>query len=194
MPRIDDDGAGGTAPIRYPSVLQTLGLDYEQNWTGTTHDALKTVQYSVTTETTFGDIPSAKSFASVYTAAQHIYEATLRGIREDLVAAATALAQAHQEIQDRDEASGDAFRTLEARWNDGDNFSASQNNAQASQDDEGRAGSEAQVTLAEGAPAPEGDGPADGGSDGTMPTDATTPGQPASEPGSGGDDTGMQVG
>lgn len=175
MPRLDEGGPGG-GPIQYPPILQTLGLDYETDWTGSTHDALKTVEYTVTTATTFGDIPAAKDFASVYVAASHIYEATLRGIRDDLTAAAQALSQAGAEIRERDEASGDAFQTLQARWGDGSGSAAAQQTEQASEDAAAQQGAAAQVSLQDGAPS----GPGADGAPGTdpvvTPTDGPSPG------------------
>ncbi|MGG5261100.1 hypothetical protein [Phycicoccus avicenniae] len=172
MPRLDEGGPGG-GPIQYPPILQTLGLDYEQNWTGSTHDALKTVEYTVTTANTFGDIPAARDFASVYVAASHIYEATLRGIRDDLTAAAQALAQAGDEIRQRDEASGDAFQTLQARWGDGTGSAAAQQTEQAAEDAAAQEGSAAQVRIQDGQPAQDGGPTGTGAAPGTDPTVAT---------------------
>ncbi|MBT9255741.1 hypothetical protein KMZ32_09635 [Phycicoccus sp. MAQZ13P-2] len=178
MPRLDDGGPGA-GPIQYPSILQTLGLDYEQDWTSSTHDALRTVEYTVASRSTFGEIPEAQDFATVYTAAAHIYEATLRGIRDDLTAAAQALAQAGAEIRERDEASGDAFQTLQARWVDPDDFAASQQTQQAARDEAAVEGSAAQVRIAEAAPAPT--DPVDPGADtGAGGTPASTPTGPSS--------------
>ncbi|QKE85341.1 hypothetical protein [Arthrobacter sp. NEB 688] len=178
MPRLDDGGPGA-GPIQYPSILQTLGLDYEQDWTSSTHDALRTVEYTVASRSTFGEIPEAQDFATVYTAAAHIYEATLRGIRDDLTAAAQALAQAGAEIRERDEASGDAFQTLQARWAGGDGFASTQQTEQAAQDEAAVEGGAAQVRIAEATPAPA--DPADPGVDtGTDGAPSSTPSGPSS--------------
>ncbi len=180
MPRLDEGPGGG--PIQYPTILQTLGTDYQANWTGTTQDALKTVKFTYASASTFGDIPVARDFASVYLAAQHIYEATLRGIKDDVTAAAEALARAASEIRDRDEASADAFQTLQARWGDGGGSSTTRETEQASEDEPVREGAEAQVRLRDGDGAP----PAPGVTTG----DATTPAASTDTPPSSGMDAG----
>ena len=190
MPRIDEGGPGG-GPIQYPTILQTLGSDYQANWTGTTQDALKTVRYTYASASTFGKIPAAQDFASVYLAAQHIYEATLRGIKDDLTAAAEALAQAGAEIRERDEASADAFRTLQARWGtDGDGSATARQTRDATDDEPVREGSEAQVRFSESdrqPPTPGADtGGTTGAGDGSSPAGSTpsSGGAPTSTPAS----------
>lgn len=163
---VRDDGRGGGGSIRYPSILGTLGADYEQRWVESTHTEIKRIRTSVAQARHFGDIPAAQDFAAVYAAAQHVYEATLRGIQADLQAAGTALAQAGREIRDRDEASAGAFQHLMARWSADEGLTSTQ--------EHDRAFREAQVRLDEAAVPPAGGEPSDS-ADGSMDTGGSTP-------------------
>lgn len=159
-----DKGPGGGRPIRYPSIVETLGKTYETDWTSTAHDQVKLIRDSVAQPNHFGDIPAARDFASVYSAALHVYEATLRGIKEDLEAAGAALARAGREMRERDEVSAAAFDGLLARWSTDDGFSSTREHDAAADDEPVTEGAEAKVRLeqesrdtAPGGPAPASD-------------------------------------
>ena len=159
--------------IVYPPVLTTLGKDHEQNWREATHTELKRVRDSLASRSTFGDIPAAQSFAAVYAAAQVTYEATLRGIQDDLVAAGEALARAGEQMRARDENAGDSFRGLMSRWSSEDGFSSTQRRDEAMTDQQVREGAAEKVRLESETGTPE---------PGTDPTVATTTG-PATDAG-----------
>jgi hypothetical protein len=184
VPRIDEDGPGGPSgggTIRYPAIVTTLGQDYLGKWGEQTHEEIKRVQDTYAQPQHFGDIPAARDFATVYSAAQHVYEATLRGIRQDLEDAATALAEAGERIRANDEVSADSFQTLNARWSTDGGFGSTQEQQAASDDQQVQEAEEAQVRLDEagteeggqggqGGPGTEGTPTSEGGP--TMDTDA----------------------
>lgn len=176
MPRLDEDGPTGGGTIRYPAIVTTLGQDYLGTWGEQTHDEIKRVQDTYAQPRHFGDIPAARDFATVYSAAQHVYEATLRGIRQDLEDAATALAEAGQRIRANDEVSADSFRTLNARWSSDGGFGSTQEQQAASDDQQVQEAEEAQVRLEEGQA-----GTGEGGQGG--PTNEGGQGGPANEGG-----------
>ncbi|WP_299447168.1 hypothetical protein [uncultured Phycicoccus sp.] len=176
------DGAGGGQPIRYPSILSTLGADYQQQWADSTHDEIKRVQGSIAQPRHFGEIPAAQQFAAVYQAAVHVYEATLKGIKTDLEAAGEALARAGQEIRARDEVSADAFQQLRSQWSTEGGFTSTQQHEAASQHQQVRDGVQAKVTLEQAAARAEQGGAADDAqagpddaADGGMDTGGETP-------------------
>ncbi|PKW28049.1 hypothetical protein [Phycicoccus duodecadis] len=187
-----DGPAGHGRTVEYPPVVETLGRTYETDWSTSAHQEVKRVQNSLTSSQSFGQIPAAQDFAAVYRAAQHVYEATLQGIRTDLEAAGAALARAGAEIRQRDEASADTFQQLNAQWGDGSGFTSAQQHDQAEQQEPVREGAQAMQRL-EGQPGagptdttvtteagPTGPGPATSAG-GTPPADdtMTTGGSPA---------------
>lgn len=172
--RTPDGPAGSGRTVEYPPVLETLGRAYETDWSNAAQDEVKRVQSSPASSQSFGDIPAAQDFAAVYRAAQHVYEATLQGIRTDLEAAGAALARAGAEIRERDEASADTFRQLNAQWSDGSGFTSARQHDEAEQEQPVREGARAMERL-------EGQRPGQGGA--TEATVTTAPGTPATTTG-----------
>lgn len=148
--------------IRYPDILVTLGKDYEQMWLASCRDNLTRVQNTDADPELFGPIPAARTFGLVYGAAATTYEATLRGIQQDLVDAATALADAAAEMHARDENAGAAFTSLSGRWSDPGGFASDQayDEAQLSPvvHEGGAARAEVDRTAPDGGPAQVGSG------------------------------------
>ncbi|MBM6404230.1 hypothetical protein JQN72_08235 [Phycicoccus sp. CSK15P-2] len=170
--------------ISYPPVLTTLGADYEQQWGESAHTEVKRVSTSVASRSTFGDIPAARDFAAVYQAAQHVYEATLRGIKQDLEHAGQALREAGREMEARDEASSDAFAAIRAPWvQRPEDLDSTRAHDEATRDDSVREGVDAQSRLGDGVPGDGGDAPAGQGAPAAAGDDTTmdVPGGPPSD-------------
>lgn len=140
-------------PVTYPPVLSTLGKDHESNWRESTHTELNRIEHGMTDLDTFGDIPAAQAFGRVYMAAQRTYEATLRGIQEDLVAAGEAMSVAAAEMRRRDDDAGSSFAVLNARWSDEGGFSSSRRHDEATATEEVREGGRELVRIEQDAQA-----------------------------------------
>lgn len=178
-------------PVRYPSVLSTLGKDHETNWRDTTHTELNRIKNGMADADTFGEIPAARAFGRVYVAAQRTYEATMAGIQEDLVAAGEALAKAGAEMRRRDEDAGSSFATLNARWSTDAGFNSSQRHDEATETEEVREGGRELVRIDEEAADATADQPASADVDtADTPDTADAPGAPDTAPPDQGMDTG----
>lgn len=185
---VADGPAGNDTTVEYPPVVETLGKTYESDWSSAAQGEVKRVETSGTQSQSFGDIPAAQDFAAVYRAAQHVYEATLRGIKTDLEAAGAALAQAGAEIRQRDEASADTFQQLNAQWGGGSGFTSTRQHDEAEQQQPVQDGAQAMERL-EGDGAVPGDpgrnDPGQGGSGEGGPADpsvSTDPSPAAGQP------------
>ncbi|MGL5930806.1 MAG: hypothetical protein ACRCY8_17890 [Dermatophilaceae bacterium] len=108
--------------VSYPTVVATLGRDYEGAWRDATDSALTRVRQIPADDGSFGPVPAARQFGKVYQAAATTYEATLAGIGRDLQDAAGALAAAAREMSRLDEDAGSGFTALLARWADPSGF------------------------------------------------------------------------
>lgn len=163
-------------PISYPPVLAVLGRDHEQTWREKAHEQVTRADNSLADKATFGGLPAAQTFATVYAAAVAEYTATLRGAQADLVTAAENLARAAEEMRNRDEDAGAAFVTLLGRWTDPEGFQSNQNREEAREGEQAQQGATTMAGLT--ADDGQGGGP-QGGEDGTSPVVATEPTGPA---------------
>lgn len=184
-------GSGET--VRYPDLLREFGQQCETEWGQAAQTEITRVLDSPTDTQHFGQVPAAQQFASVYRAAQHVYVATLQGLKTDLEAAGAAIRAAAESMAARDEASADAFTTLQAQWGAGGaGMTNTTTHAQAEDDAPVQQGLRAQenlqgdpnpsapdVTPGQGEPGASGPGPDGPGATGTP----TTPQGPATSGG-----------
>jgi hypothetical protein len=161
----------GSKGVNYPTeYMQTLASSRQKKWTADASAGRAKIKDNSLRLEHFGDLAPLQSFGHVYMAARQVYLDTLKGVDEDLEAAAAGIVSSAKQMKDRDDQAGEAFITLRSRWEKGLASSAQQ--TAASRTEQVRAADETQADARQELPAD--------GSAGTA--DAVTPVAGASAP------------
>lgn len=173
----------GTQGMSYPTdYMQTLATSRQKQWNTEAAASRAKIKDNSLRQEHFGDLGAFRAFGQVYMAARAIYLDTLKGVDEDLDAAAAGIVSSAKQMKDKDDEAGAAFIALRSRWANGMASRAQQvaasGSAQAQQAEgaQQQAKAETAEAPAAGAPAP-GSAPAGGApASGSAPAPAPAPG------------------
>ena len=106
--------------VEYPTeYMNTLANTRQTRWETASDDGIEKIRDAYADESSFGEVPSLKSYGRVFAEVRTIYLETIRGAKADLDAVAMGIKTSAQQMKDNDDAAGAAFVELWQRWEQG---------------------------------------------------------------------------